>query len=92
MITIPMRISTPDDDISVRVASNDVEVRGGLSVVCNLGPLNVDIYDDEIVFTPVEEEQVVLTAGKFLQTNITINPIPSNYGLITWNGSTIRVS
>ena len=49
-------------------------------------------YDGEYEFTPTQETQVVQTRQKVLLENITINPIPSNYGLITWNGSTLTVS
>lgn len=49
-------------------------------------------YHGETVVTPSSETQVLETAGKTLKDDITINPIPSNYGLITWNGSTLTVS
>lgn len=42
--------------------------------------------------TPTQETQVLYTANKAVLSNITVNPIPSNYGLITWNGSTLTVS
>lgn len=42
--------------------------------------------------TPSDETQVLQTANTALYENITINPIPSNYGLITWDGSTLTVS
>ena len=32
------------------------------------------------------------TENKRMTGNVTINPIPSNYGLITWNGAFITVS
>ena len=35
---------------------------------------------------PSNEKQVLNTIGKVLGDNITIQPIPSNYGKITWNG------
>lgn len=49
-------------------------------------------YTGETTFTPSDEQQTVHTAGYYVQSNITINPIPSNYGLITYNGSVITVS
>lgn len=49
-------------------------------------------YEGEYVFTPTMSTQEVATSGKLLLRNITINPIPSNYGLITWNGSSLTVS
>lgn len=49
-------------------------------------------YTGGYEFTPSQEEQVIQTKSRVLLENITINPIPSNYGLITWNGSVITVS
>lgn len=51
-----------------------------------------DPYTGETVITPTQEEQVLATTGLIIPTDITIKPIPSNYGLITWNGSTLTVS
>lgn len=41
---------------------------------------------------PSTETQILNTKELYLAENITINPIPNNYGLITWNGTTITVS
>ena len=49
-------------------------------------------YTGDYTITPSAEEQVLETKGLRMTDNLTINPIPSNYGLITWNGSTITVS
>lgn len=49
-------------------------------------------YDGETTFTPSAETQTIPTAHTVLLSDITINPIPSNYGLITWNGITLTVS
>lgn len=51
-----------------------------------------DEYEGEYTVTPSQETQTLPTAGTKLTQNITVNPIPSNYGLITWNGSYLRVS
>lgn len=42
--------------------------------------------------TPNGTTQTVVPAGRFTTGAITVKPIPSNYGLITWDGSTITVS
>lgn len=42
--------------------------------------------------TPSAETQVLNTESRTVLDNIVINPIPSNYGLITWSGLGIRVS
>ena len=49
-------------------------------------------YTGDYTVTPSSEEQTLETNGMRMTDNITINPIPNNYGLITWNGSTITVS
>ena len=49
-------------------------------------------YRGEYEFTPTEDVQTVHINGLRATRNITINPIPSNYGKITWNGSVLTVS
>ena len=49
-------------------------------------------YTGPTEITPSNETQTLITAQTSVLDNITIKPIPSNYGLITWNGSTITVS
>lgn len=49
-------------------------------------------YNGSFAFTPTDEVQVIQTNGKLLLHNITINPIPSNYGKIAWNGSTMTIT
>jgi len=64
-------------------------------------PLKVDVaiidwhggeYHGEYTVTPSAETQTLPTRGKNLDQDVVINPIPSNYGLITWNGSVLTVS
>lgn len=49
-------------------------------------------YHGPTTITPSAETQILNTAGLLVTEDLTINPIPSNYGLITWNGSTLTVS
>lgn len=49
-------------------------------------------YEGAYEVTPGPEAVVLETAGRAMAENVTINPIPSNYGLISWNGSTLTVS
>lgn len=49
-------------------------------------------YTGGYEYTPSSLEQVISIAGKTAVQDIVINPIPSNYGLITWDGSTLTVS
>ena len=49
-------------------------------------------YDGPVTVTPGQEEQTLYTNGYSMRSNIVINPIPNNYGLIGWNGSVLTVS
>lgn len=54
--------------------------------------VDVDDYTGEYEVTPSAEAQTLQTNGLRMLDNVTINPVPSNYGRITWNGLGIRVS
>ena len=54
--------------------------------------VDVDDYTGSYTVTPSSETQVLPTNGLRMLDNVTINPIPSNYALITWNGSVLTVS
>lgn len=49
-------------------------------------------YEGPYSFDALTTAQTVPTAGTVLLSDITINPIPSNYGRIAWDGSTLTVS
>lgn len=49
-------------------------------------------YHGAYEVTPTEETQTLETRGKCMTDNVIVNPIPNNYGLITWNGSVLTVS
>jgi len=51
-----------------------------------------DEYTGPTVFTPGRQAQIVLTARKVVLTDIRINPIPQNYGLVSYDGSVITIS
>ena len=53
---------------------------------------DVTVYGGPYEFTPTEDTQTVEIERQMATENIVINPIPYNYGLVTWNGSTLTVS
>ena len=69
-------------------AALDVELATAIIVEKITG----DDYEGEYTITPSAETQVLQTKDFVMNDNLTINPIPNNYGLITWNGSVITVS
>ena len=54
--------------------------------------VDVDDYTGPYAFTPSATTQIVPTSGLRMIDNVTINPVPSDYGHISWNGSVITVS
>lgn len=69
---------------------NEPEIDFALAEAITLA--NGDAYEGDYEVTPSGSMQVLPSANRYLEQNITINPIPNNYGLITWNGSTLTVS
>lgn len=49
-------------------------------------------YDGEYEVTPTRSTQVLETGGFKMAQNVIVNPIPRNYGLITYDGSGLMVS
>lgn len=49
-------------------------------------------YEGPYEVTPSSETQILNTKDYVCIDNITINAVPSNYGLITWNGTVLTVS
>lgn len=64
-------------------------VSGGISKPTTA---QVEEYTGDYEFTPTRSTQVIEIANKKATADIIINPIPKNYGLVTWNGSVLTVS
>lgn len=87
-ITLDVDVSEQYD---MTVGGNDgYEVSTDSKIVIN--KIGADPYEGEYVVTPTGAVQILATKGKTAVQNITIQPIPQNYGLITWNGSILTVS
>lgn len=78
---------TPESKLTGSLSSGGT-LSGGLSIGGAVAPY----YDGPYEFTPTQETQVVEIANQQAAQDIIINPIPNNYGLITWNGSVLTVS
>ena len=65
----------------------------GKNLICDYGKeIPIGDYSGSYSVTPSSESQTLQTAYRTLSENIVIDPIPSNYGLIGWNGSVLTVS
>ena len=82
-----------DDDEPIGLAvDDDVGIEWGSDEYIRTHSTDYPTYDGPTEFTPSRESQVVETTAHVLLADIVINPIPSNYGLIQWNGAVLTVS
>lgn len=86
---VPLAVSTDGVAVSLGIQEpKSVALGMTVGVYAQIG----EHYHGAYTVTPSSETQVLDTDTLILDGNITINPIPSNYGLITWDGSIITVS
>lgn len=64
-------------------------IEGALTIPSATG---VTPYTGDYEVTPSTEAQTLSTNQLFMDGDVIINPIPNNYGLITYNGVSITVS
>lgn len=68
----------------------------GSSFVTSFGEV-IEVHTDQYYegpyeVTPSREEQVLTTAALVMHEDVVVNPIPPEYGLVEWNGITMRIS
>lgn len=76
--------------VSVSVDAVSMGVSIGTPIVKEY--VDVETYTGDYEVTPSSEVQTLNTSGLRLTRNIVVNPVPPNYGLITWNGAFLTVS
>lgn len=84
-------------DVSITDPAVEVSVRSPRGEIVLGNPtlrehVDTDPYTGSYVVTPTQSTQVLYTDDLRMTDNVTVNPIPSNYGLITWDGSVLTVS
>lgn len=82
-------INETNENINFIIEDEQTEVEVSVSEAT---AVIADTYTGDYEFTPTQETQIAPTGGYYLEQDIVINPIPSNYGLITWDGATLTVS
>ena len=90
MIAVPMTVSASGQTIPVSVSCGDKTVQAAIGASYHMG--KDAPYTGPYQFTPSAQQQVIPTAKTAVDQDIIIDPIPSNYGLITYNGAFITVS
>ena len=72
--------------------SLNIPLDGSPDKVLKVAEYDLPVYDGITEITPSQDTQILQTSNKTLTRNIVVNPIPSNYGLVAWNGSVLTVS
>lgn len=78
---VPLELEEQSEELSLELETY-IQAGGG----------EVQWYNGPYSFTPSREAQTIPINHLTARQNITIDPIPQQYGLITYNGSTITVS
>lgn len=92
--------------ILINELNGDVVIKSGITLTGDLvtksmmltgslvngGARTFPAYEGDYTFTPTQAEQIIEIKNMRATDNIVVEPIPSNYGLITWNGSYLTVS
>ena len=73
------------------LSARDCSRRVALVESSELRIVEYPTYEGPTTVTPSDAPQVLSTAGRVVLDAITINPIPSNWGRVTWNGSVIAI-
>lgn len=76
-------------DVTVS-GSEDIGAVTDSQIVINR--IEAEEYTGAYEFTPSAIEQVIEIRNKKAVRDIIINPIPSNYGLVTWDGVSLTIS
>ena len=73
--------------LSGNIKTSAISLNGG--AICGAGQQR---YEDSYIVTPTRYTQTLPTSNKLLTSDVIVNPIPPEYGLITWDGVVLTVS
>lgn len=77
--------------MTVEAYEQEYQMTAEVTVVMSDGRVYEE-YDGSYEIMPTSEPQVLGTSGLVMKEDVVVNPIPSNYGLITWDGANLMVS
>ena len=85
-----MNIVVRPQTVNVAIGGSSVSVSTDTPIVKEY--IERPSYEGEYTVTPSQETQILHTKWLKMDDNVTVNQIPSNYGLITYNGSILTIS
>ena len=89
-IVVPLTVSDNHMVVPLSVSSNTERIAMSVGMVLVTGM--PEHYAGAYEFVPGNTAQIISVKDKMADADIIIDPIPSNYGKITWNGSILTVS
>lgn len=78
-----------NESVDIEVAEEDSEIELSME---EEGVGEYPVYAGKYEITPSLETQTLETAYRVLTSNVVIAPIPSNYGKISYDGSTLTIT
>lgn len=91
-VTVTAEFSPNIIETTASFSNQLIEVEAGLTTNVTHYHSEYPNYEGETTFTPSAEMQTIPTGHTVLLSDITINPIPSNYGRITYSGGIISIT
>ena len=89
-MNVALTISPTGEAVPLSIAAADAPIASALDPP--IVPVYPDAFDGPYEVAPASEAQVLATGGHTMRGDLIIDPIPSNYGLITWDGTVLTVS
>lgn len=84
-IQITIKRETPDVKFPIDIEEKEVKID------VNRGGIVHTEYQGATIYTPLAIPQTIQARGKIVLENIIINPIPQNYGRVSFNGRVMTV-
>ena len=87
-MNVPVTVAVSAVSIPASVSESSVSVPASPSLVVEIGGVP---YSGSYDFTPTDEVQTIACEDRLMMQDITIQPIPSNYGKVSWDGAAITI-
>lgn len=85
-----ININIRSSKVNTSINSSNMDINVGSSIAREV--IDTYPYEGEYIINPNTETQILETKNLRMLKDVVINPIPNNYGLITWNGSFLMIS
>ena len=87
-MNIPVRVAVSGVAVNAAAESGVISVPAAAAVKFEIGG---EAYAGSYEFTPIDEAQTISCEDRLMMQDITIHPIPSNYGKVSWDGAKITI-